>query len=52
MMLECSTGELLTRALFMHHDDQGHGALMHHAILKGLKGTRKLLFAIVAKTRV
>ena len=38
MMLECSTGELLARAAFMHHDDQGYDALMHHAVLKGFKG--------------
>ena len=36
MMLECSTGELLARDAFMHHDDQGHDALMHHAVLSGL----------------
>ena len=30
MMLEYSTGELLTRAAFMHHDDQGHDAFLHH----------------------
>ena len=35
IMLECSTGELLTRAAFMHHDDQGHDALEHHAVLGG-----------------
>ena len=32
MMLECSTGEILARAVFMHYDDQGHDALLH---LKG-----------------
>ena len=37
MMLECSTGELLARAAFMHHADQGHDALRYHAVLKGLK---------------
>ena len=37
MMLECSTGELLTRAAFMHYDDQGHDALRHDAVLKGLR---------------
>ena len=31
MMLECSTGESLARAAFMHHDDQGDDALMNHA---------------------
>ena len=36
MMLECWTGELLPRAAFMHHDNQGHDALMHYAALKGL----------------
>ena len=37
MMRECSTGELLARAAFMHHDDQGYDALRHDAVLKGLK---------------
>ena len=37
MMLECCTGELLARAEFMHNDKQGHDALMHHAILQGLR---------------
>ena len=36
MMHECSTGELLSRAAFMHHDDQGHDALKHHVVLKEL----------------
>ena len=36
MILECSTGELLARAAFTHHDDQGHDALMHYAVLKEL----------------
>ena len=36
-MLECSPGELLTKAVFMHHGDQWHDALRHHAVLKGLK---------------
>ena len=36
IMLECSTGELLARAAFMHHDDQGHDALRYHSVLKGL----------------
>ena len=36
MMLEGSADELLARAAFMHHDDQGQDALMHHAVLKGL----------------
>ena len=35
MMLEHSIGELLTRAAFMHHDDQEHDTLMHYAVLKG-----------------
>ena len=37
MMLERNTGELLTTAAFMHRDDQGHDALKHYVILKGLK---------------
>ena len=37
MMIVCSTGELLTSAAFMHHDDQGHDALGHSAVLKGLR---------------
>ena len=36
MMLEYSTGELLTRAAFMYHADQGYDALRHHAVLKGV----------------
>ena len=36
MMLECSTGKLLTRAEFIHHDEQGYDALMHYAIPKVL----------------
>ena len=36
MMLECSPGELLARDAFMHHDDHGHDASMHYAVLKGL----------------
>ena len=39
MMLQCSPGELLTRAAFMHHDDQGHGALINYAVIKGLNGS-------------
>ena len=37
MMFECSIGKLLTRAAFMHLDDQGHDALRYHALPKGLK---------------
>ena len=37
MMLESSAGELLARAAFMHHDDLGHDALRHDAILKVVK---------------
>ena len=37
MMLECSPGELLARAAFMHHDYQGHYVLRHDAVLNGLK---------------
>ena len=36
MMLECSPGELVARATFMHHDDQRHDAVIHYAVLKGL----------------
>ena len=36
-MHQRSTGELLTRAAFMHHADQGSDALKHYAALKGLK---------------
>ena len=32
MMRECSTDELLARAASMHHADQGHDALMDHAV--------------------
>ena len=36
-MHECSPGESLTRAAFMHHDDKGHSSLKHCSVLKGLK---------------
>ena len=36
MMLEC---ELLARAAFMHHEDQGHDAIRHDAVLTGLSGS-------------
>ena len=36
MMLECSTGELLSSAAFMYHDDKGYHALKHFAGLRGL----------------
>ena len=35
MMKKYSTGELLTRALFMHHVDKSYKALKHYTILKG-----------------
>ena len=39
MMLECSPGEpALTGLPFMHHDDQGHNALRHYPVFKGLNG--------------
>ena len=28
---ECSPGELLARAAFMHHDHEGHNVLKHYA---------------------
>ena len=36
MILECSSGELLTSAAFMHHNGKGPDALEHSAALKGL----------------
>ena len=36
MMHECSAGELLARAAFMRHDDEGHSILKRYAVLKGL----------------
>ena len=39
MVLECSTGELLASAAFVHHDDQGYDAFRHHAVLKGLRAS-------------
>ena len=30
MMLECSTGDLLVSAAFMHHNDPGHDALKNY----------------------
>ena len=38
MMLECSSCKLLARAAFIHHASQGHNALRHDAVLKGLQG--------------
>ena len=43
MMLEYSTGELLARAAFMHHDDHGHDAFRYDAVLKGLNVFQTLL---------
>ena len=40
-MLECSTGEVLARAAFIHHDNQEHDALRYHAVLKGLSNMAK-----------
>ena len=37
MMHEYSTGELLARAVFTHHDDQRRDAIRHHPVLKGLE---------------
>ena len=39
MMLECSTGELLTRVAFMQHVVKWHSALKHYAALKGFRHT-------------
>ena len=36
MMLGCSTGGILSRAAFMHHDEHGHDAFMYYAVIKGL----------------
>ena len=33
-MYECSPGELLTRAAFMHPDNEGYTSLKHYAALK------------------
>ena len=43
MMLECNPGELLTRAAFRHHGDQGHDAIRYHAVLKGLNMSYQLV---------
>ena len=37
MMLKCNTGDLLTKAVFVHHDDAGYTALKHYAGLEWLK---------------
>ena len=29
--------ELLTDTAFLHHDDQGHDALIHYAVVKGVQ---------------
>ena len=36
MMFEWGHGELLAKTGLMHHDDQGHDVLRHHAALEGL----------------
>ena len=36
MMHSYNTGELLTKATFMHHDDKGHFTLKHYPALYGL----------------
>ena len=36
ILQEFSSGELLTRAPFMHHDDKRYNALKHYAALKVL----------------
>ena len=33
---ESSTGKLLNRVAFMNHEDKGHSALKHYAVLKAL----------------
>ena len=35
-MLECSTGELLGKAVFMHHDDEEEKALKFYAVFNRL----------------
>ena len=37
IMLQCSHGDLLTRAAFIHHGDKQHSTLKHYAALKGLR---------------
>ena len=34
MMHECSIGELLTRAAFLHHDDSGHDTVKQYVALR------------------
>ena len=36
-MHECSPGELLARAVFMHYADKGHSELKHYTTFKGLR---------------
>ena len=36
MMLECSPGESLATAAFMHHDNKGNNVLKHYVALKGV----------------
>ena len=40
-MFECSTGELVARAVFMHHVDQGYDASRHDALPKDLRGSQQ-----------
>ena len=43
MMYECSTGELLVTAAFMHQVDKGHITLKHYAAHRGVTAGRGLL---------
>ena len=43
IMLECSTGELLVRVAFMHHDDKGYSTLKYYTVLKGLSLISRLI---------
>ena len=49
MVSECSTGELLTGAAFMHHYDKRYNVLKHYAALKGLKLQKPWLLDLPAK---
>ena len=46
MMYQCSTGELLSGAALVHHEE--NVALKVHAVLKGLRGTEMGILAVPA----
>ena len=52
ILLKCSTCQLLVRAAFMLHNDNGYTALKHYAALKGLAPREQLVPANQARCPV